>query len=83
MNIMTFILKTIYYYWLMFLKTLEKYVQKFIKQTFQNFSQGWHGKTKVELELLTNIDMLLLIVKKRIGGGIYHSINMQKLIIDI
>ena len=31
-------------------------------------------KTKVELELLTNIDMLLM-VEKRIRGVIYHSIK--------
>ena len=32
-------------------------------------------KTKVELELLTNIDMLLM-VEKSIRGGIYHTIHL-------
>ena len=31
-------------------------------------------KTEVKLELLTNIDMLLM-VEKRIRGGIYHAIH--------
>ena len=36
-------------------------------------------KTKVKLDLLTDIDMLLM-VGKGIRGGICHSIYMQKLI---
>ena len=38
---------------------------------------AWHAalkRTTVELELLTNIDMLLM-AEKRIRGGIYHSVN--------
>ena len=35
--------------------------------------QGALKKTKVKLDLLTDIDMLL-IVEKGIRGGIYHSI---------
>ena len=47
----------------------------------------WHAalkKTKVKLELLTEIDMLLM-VEKGIREGLCHSINryMQKLIINI
>ena len=39
--------------------------------------------TEVKLELLTDIDMLLM-VKKDIRGGKYHQfIDMQKLIISI
>ena len=36
-------------------------------------------KTKLKLDLLTDINMVL-IVEKCIRGGIYHFINMQKLI---
>ena len=48
---------------------------------------AWHAalkKTKVKLELLTEIDMLLM-VEKGIREGLCHSINsyMQKLIINI
>ena len=40
-------------------------------------------KTKVKLNLLTHIDMLLM-VGKRIRGGICHSnIEMQQLVINI
>ena len=35
-------------------------------------------KTKVKLDLLIDIDMLLM-VEKGITGGIWHSIDMQKL----
>ena len=36
-------------------------------------------KTKLKLDLLTDINMVL-IVEKCIRGGIYHFINMRKLI---
>ena len=39
-------------------------------------------KTEVELELLSNIDMLLM-VEKGITGGICHAIDMLKQIINI
>ena len=39
-------------------------------------------KTEVELELLSNIDMLLM-VEKGITGGICHAIDMIKQIINI
>ena len=36
--------------------------------------QAWLKKTEVELELLTNVDLLLM-VEKGIGGGICHAIH--------
>ena len=35
-------------------------------------------RTKVKLDILTDIDMLLM-VEKGIRGGIWHSIDVQKL----
>ena len=35
---------------------------------------AWQKKTEVKLELLTDIDMLLM-VEKRVRGGIYHAIH--------
>ena len=74
------ILKVIHYDWLMFLKTLGKCVQKFMNQTLQNVFQprlAWQAtlkKNEVKLELITDIDMLLM-VEKGIRGGIYHFNN--------
>ena len=45
-----------------------------------NFFSSWHvalKKTKVKLDLLTDIDMLL-IVEKGIRGGMCHSIHRNK-----
>ena len=41
--------------------------------------QAASKKTKVKLDLLTDINMLLM-VEKGIRGGIWHSIDVQKLI---
>ena len=76
---MVYILKVSHYYQLMFLKTLEKRTQKFMKQIQQNFVQlpdqpAALEKVKGELELTTDIGMLLM-VEKRITGGLCHSIN--------
>ena len=35
---------------------------------------AWQKKTEVKLELLTDIDMLLM-VEKRVWGGICHAIH--------
>ena len=35
---------------------------------------AWQKKTEVKLELLTDIDMLLM-VEKRVRGGICHTIH--------
>ena len=42
--------------------------------------QAWLKKTEVKLELLTDVDMLLM-VEEKIRGGICHA--MQKQIINI
>ena len=69
------ILKVIHYYWQIFLKVLEKYVQKFVNNTLQNFisapelaRQAALKTTKVELELLTYINRILMIEKGVTGG---------------
>ena len=63
------------------LKIIEKCAQEFMNQIQQNFFSAprltWEEgfkNTKVTLELLTDIDMLL-VVEKRIRGGLCHSIN--------
>ena len=60
----------------MFLKTLEISVLKYMN-SLSALGLAWQAclkKTKVELELLANIDMLLM-VEKRIRGGIYQAIH--------
>ena len=59
----------------MYLRTLEIYVLKYAKLILQNFFQLQDlKKTKVKLDLLTGIDMLLM-VEKEIGGGICHTVH--------
>ena len=59
----------------MYLRTLEIYVLKYAKLILQNFFQLQDlKKTKVKLDLLTGIDMLLM-VENEIGGGICHTVH--------
>ena len=78
---MTCMFKAIHYYLHMYLKTLEISVLKymnFIPLIFLSApGLAWEAclkKTGVRLELLTYIDMFL-IVEKGIRGGIYHAIH--------
>ena len=69
-----------YYFQLMFLKTLEKCVQKFINYIQQNLFQSlpdlaWQAaleKAQVKSDLITDIYMLL-IIKKGIRGRICNA----------
>ena len=63
------------------MKALEKCVLKFMNQRLLKFLSAtglvWQAslkETKLELELLIDIDMLLM-VEKEIRGGICHSID--------
>ena len=63
----------------MYFKTLETSVLKYMNPAhFLSVSglawQAWFKRTEVELELLTNIDMLLM-VGKGVRGGICHAIH--------
>ena len=72
-------LKVIHYCWLMYLRTLEIRVLKYTNLILKFLSArglAWQAalkKTKVKLDLLTDIDMLLM-VEKGIRGGICHYI---------
>ena len=75
------ILNIIYYFCLMFLKTSEKCVKKFIMQILQTFVSApglaWEAalkKAEVKLELLNDIDMLLM-VETGIREGICHAVH--------
>ena len=64
----------------MSLRDLEMFVSKYINLILQNFYSApglaWKvglKKTKVKLDLLSNINMLLM-VQKGIRGGVCHSI---------
>ena len=63
----------------MYLRTLEMFLEIYELDSGKFFSapglvlQAALKKTNVKLDLLTDIDMLL-IVEKSIRGGIYHSI---------
>ena len=73
MYIIIFILKAIHYHWPTSLKTLER---KFLKifeldpaNSLSDPGLAWQAalkKTKVELELLTDIDMLLMVERGNI-----------------
>ena len=71
--------KVIHYCWLMYLRTSEICLLKYMNLILQiSFSSGlaWQAalkKTKVKLDLLTGINVWLLI-KKGIRGGICHAI---------
>ena len=78
---MIFILKMTRYYQLKFLKTFRKMcLEIYESDPAKNFSApklAWHTalkKTKVKLELSTDIDMLLM-AEKGIKGGLCHSLN--------
>ena len=69
--IMTCMFKVIHYSLQMYLKTLETNVLKYMNLTLLIFLSepglAWQAcfkKTKVKLELLTDIDMLLMVEKK-------------------
>ena len=74
--------KAIHYYLQMYLKTLETTGMKYMNLILLIFYQHppglpWQAclkKTGIRLELLTNIDMLLM-VEKGIRGGICHAIH--------
>ena len=73
--------KAIHYCLQMYFKTLETSVLKYMNSILLIFLSvsglAWQAcfkRTKVELELLTNIDMLLM-VGKGIRGGICHAIH--------
>ena len=57
---------------MMYLRTFEKYRTKFLSAP-RLVSKAALKKTKVKLDLLTDIDMLLM-VEKGIRGVICHSI---------
>ena len=69
-------LTVIHYFRLMFLKTLEKYIKiyHFDQAKFLSVSGlAWKAalkKAEIKLELLTDIDMLLM-VEKGTRGGLY------------
>ena len=74
----------------MYLKILETSVLKYMNLIpLIIFSPPWLAwqaslkKTEIELELLTDIDMLLIVEKKYWGGYVMQYIDMQKQIISI
>ena len=78
---MIFILSVIHYFWLMVLKILEKICLAIYDSDPVNFVSApglaWQAalkKKKVKLELLTDIDMLLM-VEKGIRGGICTAVH--------
>ena len=71
------ILKVVHYFWLMFSKTSGKMNHLDPVKFFSAPGLAWQAalkKTEVKLELLTDIDMLLM-VEKGIRGGICHAIH--------
>ena len=75
------ILNLIHYIWVIFLKKIENICLEIYQlepvNLFSGPRLGWEAalkKTEVKLELLSDIDMLL-IVEKEIRGEICHSIN--------
>ena len=78
---MTCMFKLIYYYLQMYLKTLETGVLSYMNSILLIFlyasKLAWQAcleKTEVKLELLTKIDMLLMVEKGK-RGGICHTIH--------
>lgn len=73
-NIIICILKAMRYYWLMFLETLKKMFRNLwtrpCKVSLSSRMTSTFKKTKVQLELLTDIKVLFMV-----RGVICHSIN--------
>ena len=77
---MIYMFKVIHYCFQMFLKIFETCVLKYMNLILLIFLSAtglaWQAclkKTEVKLELLTDVDMLLM-VEKGMRGGIYHAI---------
>ena len=66
--------KAVYFYQLTYLKASKTGVSKYIRSAPGLALQETLKKRKVELELLTSIDMFLMI-GKGIKGGIGHTIH--------
>ena len=87
---MVFMFEVIHYFWQMYLKILEINLLKCMTLIFLIFCLllDQHGKlkTKVELELITDADMLLM-VERGIRGetfrGMIEARDMQNQIINI
>ena len=83
---MIYILKLIHYFWFVFSKTSEKCLEIYHLDFVKFLSApglAWQAnfkKTEVNLELLTDIDMLLM-SEKGIRG--MQFVDLQKLIINI
>ena len=80
-NIMIYMFNVIHFCFLMYLKTLEVSALKYMNLILLIFLSApglaWQAclkKTGVKLELLTDIDMLLM-VEKGTRGGIYQAIH--------
>ena len=89
MNILICILKAICYFWLIFSKTSEKCVEIYHLDPANFVSApglAWQAvlkKMEGKLELLTDIDMLLMVEKELGEEYVIQFIDIQKLIINI
>ena len=86
---MTCMFKVIHYCLQMYLKTLQTTVLKYMNLTLLIFLSApglvWQAhlkKTRIKLELLTDIDMLLMAQKGIRSGNVMQYIGMLKQIIN-